>query len=53
MMVDDNKITINKDDISGVIGFIKNHPIIIIGTGVSIAMLGVCVLIDNNIKGAN
>ena len=47
MVVDDNKITINKEDICGVIGFIKNHPIIIIGTGVSITMLGVCVLIEN------
>lgn len=47
MVVDDNKITINKEDICGVVGFIKNHPIIIIGTGASIVMLGICVLIDN------
>ena len=52
MTVDENIITLNKEDISGVVGFIKNHPIIIIGTGASLIVLGVCVLIDNN-KGVN
>ena len=52
MTVDDNKITLNKEDISGVVGFVKNHPILIIGTGASLIVLGVCVLIDNK-KGVN
>lgn len=52
MTVDNNKITINKEDIFEIKNFVGNHSVLIIGMELSITIFGICTYIENK-KGVN
>lgn len=58
-MTKQDGIVVSRDDVFKIHEYLKNHPTIVIGVGLSITIVGVGILIDNkmnnqnNYKGAN